>query len=224
MTKHLSEAERRAQILVAARDEFIEHGYAETRVGDVAKRAALSKGAVYFYYPSKRDLFMALVLAEHEATYAFLDSAEHDDMPALFKLLRVGWEYLEFFAGKQQPPRFFLMMTEAATRDEEIRTECRALHQRFVDAATRILAQGVEEGAFRPMDPAAVARMLKAMIDGFGGHAAIEVGPDASDMANEGFRTVLKGILADPAQADLFMEAAIAAREVGLRASSARQG
>ena len=56
MTRHASQAERRAQILRAARVVFIENGYLAARVQDVAKRAGLSKGAVYFYFDSKREL------------------------------------------------------------------------------------------------------------------------------------------------------------------------
>src|SRR5690606_15280643 len=124
MTKHLSEPERRAQILAAAREEFIRNGYAATRVGDVARQASLSKGAVYFYYPSKRDLFMALVLAEHETSYAFLANTERSDVPALTRLLQVGREYVDYFYGIAEPPRFWLMMLELAVRDEDIRQEC----------------------------------------------------------------------------------------------------
>jgi AcrR family transcriptional regulator len=207
MTKHLSEAERRAQILAAAREEFMLHGYADTRVGDVARRASLSKGAVYFYDPSKRDLFMALVLAEHETTYAFLESSEASEAPALVRLVSVGREYVEYFFGLATPPRFFLMMTELGVRDEDIRAECEALHQRFVDAVARIFAQGMVEGAFRQMDPVAVAQMLKALIDGVGGQAAIGIAPDRDRLALEGFRTILRGILADPDHADVVLAA-----------------
>lgn len=207
MTKHLSESERRAQILASARDEFIANGFANTRVSDVAKRARLSKGAVYFYYPSKRDLFMALVLSEHEQTYAFLEQSEQQEAPALVRLLEVGREYMEYFFALDRPPRFFLMMTELGMRDEEIREECAALHQRFVDAVTRIFAQGIVEGSFRPMDPLAVAQLLKALIDGVGGQAAIGVAPDQTRLATEGFRTILRGILADPDLVDTLVPA-----------------
>ena len=61
MTKHQSETDRRNQILRSARAVFIERGYLDARVEDVAKRAGLSKGAVYFYYESKRHLFLTLV-------------------------------------------------------------------------------------------------------------------------------------------------------------------
>ncbi len=198
MTKHLSEAERRSQILRAARAVFIEKGYLVARVEDVAKRAGLSKGAVYFYYASKRDLFMALVQEEHENTYSFLEKADSDHRPAAVKLLDLGQQYLDYFAGLKSPPRFFLMMCEQGIRDDEIREECQAVHQRFVDAATRILAQGMAEGAFREANPQAVAQILKAIIDGMAGQSAIGVRPDKDLLMQDGLQMILYGIVAQP--------------------------
>jgi AcrR family transcriptional regulator len=195
MTKHLSETERRAQILRSARSIFIEKGYLAARVEDVARRAGLSKGAVYFYFSSKRELFLALVRDEHENTYSFLDQAEHDDRPAAVKLIDLGQKYLDYFAGLKSPPRFFLMMSEQAIRDDEIREELHAVHQRFVDAATRILAQGMAEGTFRELDPLALAQILKALIDGFAGQSAIGVRPDKEKLANDGIGMILHGLL-----------------------------
>lgn len=203
MTKHLSEAERRTQILRSARAVFIEKGYVAARVEDVARRAGLSKGAVYFYFDSKRELFLALVHEEHENTYSFLDNAEYDSRPASVKLLDLGQKYLDYFAGLKSPPRFFLMMCEQGIRDEEVREECQAVHQRFVDAATRILAQGMAEGSFRQADPMAVAQMLKAMIDGMAGQSAIGIRPERERLLGDGLQFILHGILAPEALAML---------------------
>ncbi|TNE89210.1 MAG: TetR/AcrR family transcriptional regulator [Deltaproteobacteria bacterium] len=197
MTKHLSETERRSQILRAARSVFVEKGFQVARVEDVAKRAGLSKGAVYFYYSSKRELFMALVREEHEATYSFLDAAETDERPAAVKLMELGMRYLDYFAGLKSPPRFFLMMCEIGIRDEEIREEVQAVHQHFIDAVTRIMAQGMAEGSFRPLDPQAVAVMLKALIDGLAGESAVGIRPDKEVLAVSGMQLILHGILAD---------------------------
>jgi len=198
MTKHLSETERRSQILRSARSVFIEKGYLAARVEDVARRAGLSKGAVYFYFSSKRELFLALVGEEHENTYSFLDQAEHDDRPAAVKLLDLGRRYLDYFAGLKSPPRFFLMMSEQAIRDEEIREEVIAVHERFVDAITRILAHGMAEGTFRELDPMAVAQLLKALVDGLAGQSAIGLRPDPERLAGDGIQAILSGLLADP--------------------------
>jgi AcrR family transcriptional regulator len=198
MTRHLPETERRSQILRAARAVFIEKGYLAARVEDVAKRASLSKGAVYFYFEAKRDLFLALVREEHEQTYSFLDSAEDDDRPAMVKMVDLGRRYLDYFAGLKSPPRFFLMMCEQAIRDDEVREEVQAVHQRFIDALSRILAQGVAEGSFQPMDPIAVAQILKAMIDGLAGQSAIGIRPDPNRLQGDGLEVLLRGLLVTP--------------------------
>ncbi|TVQ89918.1 MAG: TetR/AcrR family transcriptional regulator [Deltaproteobacteria bacterium] len=197
MTKHQSEADRRAQIQRAARAVFVERGFLAARVEDIAKRAGLSKGAVYFYYASKRELFLSLVREEQEATYSFLEEAEHDDRPAQVKLLDLGQQYIQYFAGLKTPPRFFLLSSEAAIRDEEIQEELAATHQRFVDATTRILAQGMAEGTFRQHDPMASAMLFKAMIDGLAGQAAIGIRPDPDRLGSAGIGTILHGILAN---------------------------
>lgn len=195
MTKHLPEPERRAQILRAARAVFIERGYLAARVEDVAARANLSKGAVYFYFETKRDLFLALVREEQEQTYSFLDAAESDARPATVKLVDLGQKYVGYFAGLKSPPRFFMMMCEQAIRDDEIREELQAVHQRFVEQVTRVIAQGIAEGAFRDIDPMAAAQVLKAMIDGLAGQSAIGVRPDTVRLSTDGLRVILEGLL-----------------------------
>ena len=195
MTKHQSEQDRRGQILRAARSVFIDKGYLAARVEDVAKRAGLSKGAVYFYYSSKRELFLSLVREEQENTYYFLDEAEKDSRPAQIKLLDLGIRYLDYFAGLKTPPRFFLMMSEMAIRDEEVQEELQATHRRFNEAASRILAQGMAEGTFKKGDPEAAAILLKAMIDGLAGQSAIGIRPDKERLSQGGIQLFLNGLL-----------------------------
>lgn len=51
----------RAQILEAAAEIFAARGYRGTSVKDVAERAGMTKGAVYFHFPSKESLAVAVV-------------------------------------------------------------------------------------------------------------------------------------------------------------------
>lgn len=51
---------RRSQILLAAAELFIEHGYAGTSIRDIADRVGLLPGSVYHYFPAKEDLFVAV--------------------------------------------------------------------------------------------------------------------------------------------------------------------
>jgi len=59
-------------ILVAARDEFAQHGLGGARVDRIAERADVNKRLIYYYFGSKDDLFLAVL----ESTYADIREAE----------------------------------------------------------------------------------------------------------------------------------------------------
>jgi AcrR family transcriptional regulator len=54
------EQQRRAQILAAAAACFARQGYHATSMDDVVRESGLSVGAIYSYFPSKEELFLAL--------------------------------------------------------------------------------------------------------------------------------------------------------------------
>ncbi len=53
--------ERRRQILDAAATVFARRGYHQALVRDIAAAANVAQGTIYLYYPSKRDLLLALI-------------------------------------------------------------------------------------------------------------------------------------------------------------------
>ncbi|MDZ7845160.1 MAG: TetR/AcrR family transcriptional regulator [Anaerolineales bacterium] len=52
-----NESKTRQQILDAALEAFATRGYHDTRVSDIVEGSRTSKGAVYFHFPSKEDIF-----------------------------------------------------------------------------------------------------------------------------------------------------------------------
>lgn len=57
----VSKAERREELLAAARSVFAERGYHEAKVGEIAAAAKVAKGTVYLYFPDKRSIFVELI-------------------------------------------------------------------------------------------------------------------------------------------------------------------
>jgi AcrR family transcriptional regulator len=53
--------ERPGEIVAAALAVLAERGFAAARLDDIAARAGVSKGALYLYFPTKQDLFRAVV-------------------------------------------------------------------------------------------------------------------------------------------------------------------
>ncbi|HZQ80498.1 MAG TPA: TetR/AcrR family transcriptional regulator [Gaiellaceae bacterium] len=70
--------ERRRQILDGARRAFAEHGYEGATVDVLEAEIGLSRGAIFNYFPSKLELFVAL--------------AEHDQLQLAELWLREGFE------------------------------------------------------------------------------------------------------------------------------------
>ncbi|MEU0687424.1 TetR/AcrR family transcriptional regulator [Streptomyces uncialis] len=70
LTRAQQQERTRAAVLDAARDEFIERGYPAAKVDGIAERAELTRGAVYSNFPSKRALYLAVLvdMVEHDAT------------------------------------------------------------------------------------------------------------------------------------------------------------
>ena len=56
-----STQETRSRILEAAVNVFASKGYHDTKVDDIVSQSQTSKGSFYFYFPSKQDIFLALV-------------------------------------------------------------------------------------------------------------------------------------------------------------------
>ncbi|HEX5541724.1 MAG TPA: TetR family transcriptional regulator [Micromonospora sp.] len=71
LSRAQQQARTRARVLTAARTEFVEHGFRDTRIDDIADRAELTRGAVYSNFPSKRALYFAVLT----------DLVEHDEAP-----------------------------------------------------------------------------------------------------------------------------------------------
>jgi AcrR family transcriptional regulator len=66
------EQQRREQILSAAMACFARQGYHATSMDDVVRESGLSVGAIYTYFSSKEDLFLALADARSEQSLAYM--------------------------------------------------------------------------------------------------------------------------------------------------------
>lgn len=161
LPKRLRRPEARPdEILDAALAVFAEKGFAAARVEDVAKRAGLSKGAVYLYFDSKEALFEALVrrFAQNviaPAAARFTAMAEADPEAALTSAIR-------FLVGALSDPALSaaprLVLAEAQ-RFPAIA----GVYRREVLAAGRVaigglIAAGVKRGQFRDVPREAALR------------------------------------------------------------------
>ena len=161
----------RGRILDAAERVFQAHGVSNTSLHNIALAAGVTRGAVYWHFKDKGDLFNAMlarVCLPMEETAAQL--APRDGMSALSTLREHLIGILERVASDEQVQRVF----EIATQKVEFVDELTAVHERrlqmrrdHIAALERLLrtAQLGGEIAAEP-PPRQVAIGLHALLDG----------------------------------------------------------
>jgi AcrR family transcriptional regulator len=149
------------EVLEAALDAFIAHGYAATRMEDVACACGLSKAALYLYFPSKEAIFRALVAGRLEplrdAAEAAVAAAQ-DDVVGSLRAIIGFWVTVADDERLAALPR--LVLSEAAQFPEIASAYHEMMVARASEAIGGLIAKGVAQGLFRPVDPQAAARML----------------------------------------------------------------
>ena len=160
MAENKTKEERQYQILEAAMEVFVINGYANTRMDDIVSQSGLSKGALYHHYPSKKDLFIALI--DHWEVYCFPDfySRNGTDRTASETLLDFAKAVLDVFKDKKY---VFLAEVEfwaLSNQDEEINERSKSLYKKLLNLFELVLQKGVRTGEFKEIDTKVVSLII----------------------------------------------------------------
>jgi len=144
---------RPQELLDAALAEFVERGYAATRLEKVARRAGVAKATVYCYYENKLELFKAVV---RNSLVAGLDefSKGRPSMPlgARERLVKLLATFMERIAGSRLSGIPKLIMAEAGNFPEVARFYYDEVIARARGLMVATLTEGAANGEFRPVD------------------------------------------------------------------------
>jgi AcrR family transcriptional regulator len=112
--------ERRAQILEVARRVFGSSGYHAVSMEDVAREAGVSKPILYDHFPSKKDLYLALIDSDLEALHARVRSALEAPSGNRERVRASFQAYFDFV--DEHAAGFRLLMQEAIGADADVRS------------------------------------------------------------------------------------------------------
>lgn len=164
---------RRERLLGAASELFVRWGFDKTSVGDIAREAGVSKGAVYLEFPNKEALFKAVIYHE-SIRYS-------EDWLRRFQADPGEWSFAQMFRHSIAAVNANPLMRALLTRDQRLFGSFLRRDQEFLSLKN---AMGVElfqnlqkEGAMRDDIPAPVIGYLMSVI-GYGLVAGEEVMPE----------------------------------------------
>jgi len=101
------------QILEGARDAFLEHGFDGASMGEITRRAGVSKGTIYAHFKDKTDLFLAVVRYEMTRFSDRVFESDRVDGTLRDALLRVGQHFLHRVVDKHSCRIFRLCIAES---------------------------------------------------------------------------------------------------------------
>lgn len=149
------------EVLDAALDLFIEKGFAATRVEDIAKRAGISKGGVYLYFPSKEQILEGIVrraivpIADH--ALGFIKDYEGDPRLVITMIMKL-------VATRLSEPKMVavpkLIMHEVTGFPELAEMYRREVLDKVLPVIEGLLRKGIDQGYLRQVDPELTIRSI----------------------------------------------------------------
>ncbi|MEZ5585513.1 MAG: TetR/AcrR family transcriptional regulator [Sedimenticolaceae bacterium] len=168
-----TEFDTKTRILATARELFHSRSYADVGIKEICDAASVQKGSFYHFFPSKRDLALAVIddMADDWA-HGFVAEAFDRNLPPLERLdYMIDAAYYWQKAAKDIEGRvpgclFGNLALEISTRDEVLRAKLNAVFDKASARFHETLDEAVEHGLMQPLDTAATAQAMLAFLEG----------------------------------------------------------
>ncbi|PJI94752.1 TetR/AcrR family transcriptional regulator [Luteimicrobium subarcticum] len=212
--RRLPRASRRAQLLGIATELFAEHGYHHISMDDIADRAGVSKPVLYRHFPSKLDLYLAVVdaCADHlvrEVEEALAPARALEDVPGQTVVRAVVDAYATFALTSGRAAS--LLFESDVTRDDTVRARVMrpdvTIACSFADVLVHLSGMSRQQaevlgrtftGVARTAAAEIVRTLAEAADDELGRRAADEVADLLASFTWGGLRDLV--VTADPPQ------------------------
>ncbi|MFC6613795.1 TetR/AcrR family transcriptional regulator [Halopenitus salinus] len=154
------------EIMAGVHRALREHGYADLTMRDIAEACSKSKSLLHYHYDTKEDLLVAF-LDRLISTFEW-QVERGADRPAPERLAEfIAW--FTFGPDATDREHFHVALLELRSQgpfNDRIRAQLRRSDRMFRETVSDVIEDGIEEGAFRPVDSGERAALLVAALDG----------------------------------------------------------
>lgn len=154
------------QILAAAREVFLELGYAATSMDQVAQQARVSKTTLYTRFPSKEELYTAVISAECERRGLRFAPEMFDGLPLREILVQVGRRFVDLIWSDAAIRVHQSVAGEATRMPLAAQLYFRAGPEQGIANFVALFTRLADRGMIATDDPAFVARQFLAVLQG----------------------------------------------------------
>lgn len=142
----------RGALLAAGSELFAEHGYDGVPVAAIADLARVNKAMISYHFGGKRQLYQAIVGATFAEIVASVERLAGESRPAP-ELLREIIAIVGNMVTRRHPHFCTMMLREVLAGGARLEPAVIEHPARLLAAVQRVVARGVRDGDFRPVDP-----------------------------------------------------------------------
>lgn len=141
-------------ILEAAKEEFIEKGFAGAKTTSIAKRAGVNHAMIHYYFRTKENLFTMVFQQKIQILATSFSQSFDQDLPFFEKLRLVVGAHFDFVAAN--PKLLFFVYGEIATDEERKKMLVRSILPKLKGIIKRLkegLDVEIKNGTIRVIRP-----------------------------------------------------------------------
>lgn len=170
------------KIVRSAARLFARKGFHTCTMRDIATAARVSTGAIYHYFPSKEDIYLAIVHREYRRRKEMIESKRLEN-PSTEDLVRSAvsllFEMAEEYGRAEQ-----LVLHLRVPETPRLRKEVQQLREELLQYVADLIESGVRKGTIRACDPTVAATALIGMGEAVTGRAL--AGPASEHLMKNG--------------------------------------
>lgn len=161
-----SRDEKRETILKIAYEAFLADGYAATSMSSIAAKVGGSKATLYNYFPSKQDLFVAVIDEKCQEVQALLIDLELDPADFRTALIHMGEGLLRMVLSDSRIATFRLITAETGRFPELGQAFYQSGPLQSQQRLSRFFERAIADGKLTPGDTFAMAGRFFSLVKG----------------------------------------------------------
>ncbi len=146
---------------------FVDEGYQYMAVEEIAERAEVSKGTVYFYFEDKADILHAAFRWFEEGLHQIMEETEELDRPPEYQLTHGVRRMIDFATSNRAIVQILIDSWSASLHDpKQTKIDFPAFYERLVAPLKKLITYGRFKGAFRADLPEHYPAILMGSLQG----------------------------------------------------------
>lgn len=183
---------RRHQVFEASVHLFLEKGFQETTMQEIAKASRMGKSSLYDYFKTKDEILVSVLEDEFDGLIRRARRLAEGDLPAAEKLRQIIRDYLKYLV--EQKDFYTKLLSEVERLDIHEQQRLQVKRHAYQDLLCSLIEQAIQAGTFRPVTPRLAARIILSLME----PAVFTTRPTGTpeEMMDEAIEIFYRGVMA----------------------------